>query len=558
MSARTTRQKDAMERLRGNPEPTLSQAREESEAMRAASAEWKKLQREIHAALMEVNPLLAMEVAELEAMYEQAIARGWQPGQNVNGWKNPYPIDDPRSMLTQYQFTSFHDQSPNVCDVASRQTGKGFVAGGVTATGAYSGKEDWTIVSPSERQSLLTLDKAKDWIEAYGLVIEGEEVQRDGSNPEALITSKQITLSNRRKIRGCPGLPRTLRGGTGCLYVDEGDWIEKAMEFMRAVIGIVANEMSGKKQLRYITTPAGKNSPSHKYVHEKATDEERAQGLAWSTRVINIWQAVLMGIKQNPHRLRKLYGDDLEGWMQEMLCVWLDAASVLLPYELIGSCESLEASEHDTPELLKLSPLRKIAGIDFGRVSDPTVMTTAVTGLDMSIVRNVTKLKGMSTPNQIDTLAPYIDLCDIVTIDNTGPGVGFCDLAVQKWGEWNPDKHLFGKIMPCTFTLPFKRVIFPQLRTAFEKRTIRVPISSWLREDLHAVNIVITGGAYNYKAPRSDEGHSDGCTALALMEHARQQKTSAPFAYESTPRDREQRGGWMDSLADFGRGLIGL
>jgi phage FluMu gp28-like protein len=521
----TTTQRDAMERLRGNPEPTITQARQESAAMREASAQWKRLQKDIQAALMEVNPVLAMEVAALEKMYDEAVASGWTPGVNLSGWKNPYPLHDPRSMLKQYQFTSFHDTSPNICDIASRQTGKGFVAGGVTATGAFSGNGDWTIVSPSERQSLLTLDKAKDWVRAYGLMIEDETTQRDGGDAQSLITSKLVTLSNGRKIRGCPGLPRTLRGDTANLYIDEGDWIEKASEFMRAVIGIVANEEAGKKQLRFITTPGGKNAPSYKYVHDPKTPEDIKQGLAWSHRVINIYQAVLMGLKQNPARLKKLYGDDLEGWMQEMLCVWLDAASVLLPYELIQGCESIEASEHDTPERLKLSPLRKVAGIDFGRVSDPTVMTTALRGLGMSIVRNVTKLKGMSTPDQIETLAPYIDLCDIVAIDNTGPGVGFCDLAVARWGEWNPERHLFGKIKPCTFTLPFKRLIFPTLRTAFEKRTIRIPISTWLREDLHAVNQVITGGQYNYKAPRSDEGHSDGCTALALMEHAAAEHT---------------------------------
>lgn len=547
-----------MERLRGNPEPTISQARESSAAMREADAVWKKMQREIHDALMQVNPLLAMEVAELEAMYDAAIARGWKPGQNVNGWRNPYPIDDPRSMYTQNQFVSAHDQSPNVCDVASRQTGKGFVAGGVTATSAYSGQGDWTIASPSERQSLMTLDKAKDWVQAYGLMIENEEIERDGSNPQALITSKLVTLSNRRTIRGCPGLPRTLRGGTGNLYIDEGDWIENASDFMRAVIGIVANEMSGKKQLRFITTPAGKNSPSYGYVHNPSTPEERAQGLAWSSRVINIWQAVLMGIKQNPHRLRKLYGDDLEGWMQEMLCVWLDAASVLLPYELISSCESLEASEHDTPEMLALSPLRKVAGIDFGRVSDPTVMTTALSSLGMNIVRSIKELHNTSTPVQMEILHPYMELCDIVEIDYTGPGIGFGDLAVQAFGEYKPSEHKFGKIKLVTTTLPVKRVMYPRLRAAFEKRRTLIPISTKLREDLHAMNIVITNGQYNYKAPRTDEGHSDRCTSLAHMQSASEEKTAAPFAYEATPRDAVQAGGIWDTVKEFGRGIIGI
>lgn len=555
---KTSTQKNALERLRGNPQPTIREARANSEAMREADAVWQKLKKEIFAALHEANPLLAMQVAELEAMHAAAVARGWQPGENINGWRNPYPPDDPRSLLKQYQFLSFHDDSPNVCDVASRQTGKGFVAGGVTATGAYSGRGDWTIVSPSERQSLLTLDKSKDWVEAYGLMIEDEEIQRDGGGAQALITSKLITLSNRRKIRGCPGLPRTLRGDTANLYIDEGDWIENAQEFMRATIGIVANEEGGRKQIRFITTPAGKNSPSHDFVHANSTADERAQGLAWSSRVINIWQAVLMGLKQNPHRLSKLYGDDLEGWMQEMLCVWLDASSVLLPYDLIATCESLEASEHDTPEMLALSPLRKVAGIDFGRVSDPTVMTTALNGPGINIVRSIVELKNVSTPVQLETLHPYMALCDIVEIDYTGPGIGFGDLAVREFGEYKPSEHKFGKIKLVTTTLPVKRVMYPRLRAAFEKRAIRIPISTRLREDLHAMNIVITGGQYNYKAPRTDEGHSDRCTSLAHMQSASEESTTGPFAYEAAPRGDGSEAGWWQAAVEFGRGLFGI
>ena len=209
----TPRQKAAIERLRGNPEPTIAQARANSAEMREADAVWQKLRGEILEALAETNPLLALEVAELEAMYDAAIARDWMPGRNVNGWRNPYPIDDPRSMLCQYQFTSFHDTSDNVCDIWSRQTGKGFNVGLLSAERCYkTPRLRYTIASPSERQSLLTLEKAVDGIEAFGLVIEGDEVERDGTNPQALITSKKITLSNGSIIRGVPGLPRTLRG----------------------------------------------------------------------------------------------------------------------------------------------------------------------------------------------------------------------------------------------------------------------------------------------------------------------------------------------------------
>lgn len=533
MARQTTEQKDAFERLRGNP-VTPALQRDMNEAMREASEVWRKRSAQVIEAVACHNPLLAMEVPELERRYHEAVAAGWEWGTDSTGWVNPYPKDDPRSLLLRYQFTTHHDDSDNICNVDSRQTGKGFTIGLIVGEKSFKVKRNRnTITSPSERQSLLTFDKVKDAVLAFGLLVDGDEIERDGSHPQSLITSKKITLSNGSTVRGVPGLPQTLRGDTGHLTIDEGDHIENPTEFMRAVIGIVANEMAGKKQIRYITTPLGKNAPSWKYFNDPS----------WKCRRINIWQAILMGIKQNPDRLRKLYGDDIEGWAQEMLCEWLDSASVLLPYELIATCESLEASEGDTPEMLRLHPLRKVAGIDFGRVSDPTVMVTALNGLGINIVRNITKLQNMSTPVQIDTLAPYIELCSLVEVDYTGPGIGFGDLAVQRWGEWKPSEHKFGKIKLVTTTLPIKRVMYPRLRTAFEKRNIRIPICTWLREELHSVNIVLTNGQYNYKAPRTDDGHSDGCTATAHMQSASEELAAGPFAYESTPRGAGGYGG---------------
>ncbi len=47
-----------------------------------------------------------------------------------------------------------------------------------------------------------------------------------------------------------------------------------------------------------------------------------------------------------------------------------------------------------------------------------------------------------------------------------------------------------------------------------------IPISRTIREDLHAMQQVVTNGEYNYWAPRTREGHSDRCTALALAVRA--------------------------------------
>jgi phage FluMu gp28-like protein len=47
-----------------------------------------------------------------------------------------------------------------------------------------------------------------------------------------------------------------------------------------------------------------------------------------------------------------------------------------------------------------------------------------------------------------------------------------------------------------------------------------VPIDNEIREDLHAMRQLVNAGQYTYAAPRTAEGHSDRCTALALAVRA--------------------------------------
>lgn len=538
MARLTIRQKDAMERLRGNP-VTSTQERQASALLQDADAAWKKLHKDIVAAVEASNPLLAMEVQKLTELVSKHPR-----GSNFNGWVNPYPKDDCRSLLTQYQFVSHHDMSPNICEVWSRQTGKGFTIGIMAGERCFkTPRTRWTITSPSERQSLLTQDKCRDSIEAFGLDIDGEEIERDGSHPQSLLTSKKLTLSNGSVIRGVPGLASTLRGDTANLVIDEVDHIEKARDFMRAVFALVANEMAGEKQIRCVTTPLGKNGPSYEFFHQ---EKKGRADLDWTCRKVNILQALLMGIKQNLERLMSIYGNDPEGWAQEFLCEWVDGSAVLLPYELIQSCESLEASENDTPEMLAASPLRKMAGIDFGRTSDPSVMTIGLVGMGMKIVRNVTKLRSTSTPDQVAQLMPYLRTCDRISVDYTGPGIGFGDMLVKELGRWSPEDHEFGKVELCTFTAPFNRKLYPGMRLEFEKGNVRVPISTWLREDLHAVQQIIHNGQYSYKAPRTDIGHSDGAASLGLfLWAAKQGDSQAGFGSIQT------KPGLMESLRNI-------
>jgi phage FluMu gp28-like protein len=102
----------------------------------------------------------------------------------------------------------------------------------------------------------------------------------------------------------------------------------------------------------------------------------------------------------------------------------------------------------------------------------------------------------------------------------------------------------FGKIELCTFTNPLKVEIFSKLRMAFEQRRCRIPISRAVREDLHSVQRMTTlSGNITYRAPHTEDGHADRCTAKALA-HRAMGFRSGPVAYarvntsiNSPPRD---------------------
>jgi hypothetical protein len=131
----------------------------------------------------------------------------------------------------------------------------------------------------------------------------------------------------------------------------------------------------------------------------------------------------------------------------------------------------------------------------------------------------------MSTPDQLAILEPRIKVAERVCWDYTGPGIGGGDELVKRHGEYKPEEHKFGKIELCTFTVGFKREIFPKLRRRFEAPTkVRVPIDRTFREDLHAMQQVVQNGEYNYWAPRTKEGHSDRCTALGAVQSRRRRR----------------------------------
>lgn len=473
----------------------------------------EKLRAQVEAAhaAAKADALWSLELAQLENM-----VAGHKLGTNASGWVNPYPKDDPRSLLLEYQFRYYHDRSRFKAACQARQTGKDFSSEGeaVEDCKARAGT-DWMVGAPSERQALDSLDQAKLWADAWELYVDDFKVEREGNTSQHLLKSAEIIFSNKARIRAVPGKPDTVRGRSANVLLTEFDFFENPSATWRAILPSITNPLrGGEKKVRLVSTPNGRGSAFHKIW----TKPDSAK-MAWSRHLVTIYHAVLMGLPVDVAQIREAM-DDAEGFAQEFLCQWLDGSSVLLPYELIAFAESADASEAwDIVANAGSNPV--FLGIDFGRTNDPTVCWTLQRIGDVLWTREVLVLDGVATPQQEQILRDRIAGAHRVCFDYTGPGIGLGDYLVSRHGQWKPEAHMFGKVELCQFTTKFKREIFPRMRRKFEQPTkLRIPLSTAVREDLHQMQQVITNGEYNYWSPRTREGHSDRCTALALAVRA--------------------------------------
>ena len=410
----------------------------------------------------------------------------------------------------------------------SRQTGKGYTTSFIATRGAMTeDRSKWLIVAPTERQALETLDKCKTWVKAANLSVAESEEEFDALEKDTKVKAKVIELPNGSKVYALPGKPTSLRGFTGSVIIDEFAFFENQKEVWKAVYAVIVNPMASIKRIIITSTPNGKGDMFYKLVDENLLNPKEGRKIKWEVQKVTIheaakdWEAAgkLNGMTAEQYVEEVKAGFDTpEAWPQEFECAFLDTDNVLLTFDMITAAESADAALHgfDATE-----PGTFYGGFDFGRTSDPSVFWYAKKVGDVLVLRDLLLLENMSTDEQVKATESRIRKCRIIAVDYTGPGIGYGDTVVKKFGAWDPKKHSFGKIVLCTFSAAFKRLIFPRFRKRFENPvTIRIPHDEELRQDLHAMRQIVTGAEYSYWAPRTSEGHSDRCTAGALCVHA--------------------------------------
>jgi phage FluMu gp28-like protein len=439
----------------------------------------------------------------------------------------------PLELLLPYQRAWVEDGSRWKIWLAARQIGKSFAAACEVVRDCHLRPgTTWVVLSAGERQALEFMEKVRCWTEAFGLALEDYAEERAAA--EAVLKSAGVRYANGSRVIALPANPDTARGYSANLVLDEFAFHQDSAAIWRAILPSITNALRGELKVRVLSTPNGQGNAFYRLwsdgsdKSEESDQSDRPDGsrAAWSRHRTTINEAAAAGLPVNVEELRRQL-NDADGWAQEFECQFVDTASVLLPYELIEKCESPEATENLRSALGDLgaeedgqsaiSNRRCFLGVDIGRKHDLTVAWTLEAVGDVLWSRGVEALARTPFRAQLDWLSEQVrdPRCAVrrVCVDATGMGAMLAEELARQFGE--------GRVEACQFTAQFKAELYPRLRRKLEDRLVRIPVSRVIREDLHGLQKVTTStGLVRYAAPRTEDGHCDRATALALAVRA--------------------------------------
>ena len=397
----------------------------------------------------------------------------------------------PLELLLPFQRAWVDDDARFKIWNASRQIGKSFTSAceAVRDCELHPGTL-WVVLSAGERQSLEWMEKAKQWVKAFGLAMTFFE---ERESPEALMKSAEIRFANGSRIIALPANPDTARGYTANLILDEFAIHRDGAEIWRALYPSITNPLKRKLKVRVMSTPKGEGNMYHQLWQKEG----------WSRHRTTIYDAIAGGLKLDPEELRAQCNDE-DTWRQEFNCEFIDSTRTAFSYEVLAACETEDASVEWPEGYVARGPL--YCGIDVGSISDPTVCVTFEKLGSRMHLRERLVIRAKELSDQDNLLDAAIRWSARTGIDASGIGLDLAQRLRRKHG---------GKVVAQVTTAPWKRQAFARLQHRFADKGIAIPQNRDLREDFHAYEVSGAGETASYSAPRTEAGHSDTASATA-------------------------------------------
>jgi phage FluMu gp28-like protein len=356
------------------------------------------------------------------------------------------------------------------------------------------------------------IDYCEQWVKLFHASAKqiGEVVIDSDKDIKALV----IEFANGTKIHALSSNPKGFRSKGGKVVLDEFAFHNNAEELWKAARPCV----TWGYPLRILSTHNGQNCLYYKFI-----DQVNKGQLNWSLHKTPIQVAVSEGLvdkiyrrqttKEEQEQWLKTEQDncfDEYTWLQEYCCIAVDEACAFLPYDLITTCE--------LDDIIK--PLSEIkndiyVGMDIGRKKDLTVIWILEKFENILYTRNVIELEKMPFHKQAEILSEILSSRKFrrCCIDSTGIGMQLAEDAQIKFGKF--------RVEPVMFTNRIKEELAYTVRTNFENRTVFIPKSHNIREDLHSIRrITTTANNIRFDADHSENGHADRFWALSLALHS--------------------------------------
>lgn len=402
----------------------------------------------------------------------------------------------------------------------ARQTGKSFtVSYFATIRAIERPNHTIVVVSPTERQSKLFVDKVKLHVKALKLT--GIKFFEDTE-----LKKLEVVFPNGSQIVALPANPEGIRGFSGDVIMDEVAFFGSQWEeIYRAVFPIITRKKDYK--LIAISTPNGKNDLFY-YLWSIAEDNPK-----WFRYSLNIYDAVKKGLEVDIEELKAGIKSET-AWKTEYLVEFVDQLDAILPYEWIQACE-------EPKDKILINNLNNVigeifVGVDVARRHDLTVIAVLEKANETLYLRKLEILKEKPFSEQFNVIDHFSYFARAIAIDETGIGMQMAEELQKKWGE---------KVIPVYFTAKVKEELAELMRIKFQDRLIKIPEDPELREDLHSVRKTLTQSGNIRIEGSTKDSHADRFWAIALGIYASMKveppKIHVPFAFASATLSRGER-----------------
>lgn len=457
-----------------------------------------------------------------------------------------------RIQFRQFQAPVFADRESGVLLLHwSRQIGKSYTLASwavdrlLTRPGRLV-----TVLSNSRDNGGEFVQKCAEVCRQLGAVMEQSDDSPDASYENMRMEVRVTVKFQTGRIKVLAANPRTARGFSGDLILDEFAFHEDSNAIWEAAEPILSSNQDFL--CRIASTGNGKHNMFYRMV--AGLGEPDANGMRLSTagfkcsRVTRT-DAHRMGVKVFDANTRKPITPDeararaldKRAYDQNYECAFADENMALLTHELIQQAER-DGIPIDEQHWSGRSFKRLLAaegglyfGLDVGRNRDLSFLPVLEKSGNSKLIIAALRMSGMRLPAQQSQLDIICGLPKFRTgcVDMTGIGLGLCEYAQEKWGDYRVRGVNFGSTEPISDriraegrkheTARVTEIMATDLLACFEDRSLElhIELDSDARDDLRKPEkITSPGGRVSIAAVRDSAGHADHFWGLALAVRA--------------------------------------